>query len=86
MTMKTIVAIAAAALAFGLAHAQDYPTKTIRLIIPLTPGSGADIAGRTLAAASTREKELRDQIKKQAKKPTKPGHTRTAEGEEVPKP
>ncbi|TMH67400.1 MAG: tripartite tricarboxylate transporter substrate binding protein [Betaproteobacteria bacterium] len=48
MTMKTIVAIAAAALAFGLAHAQDYPTKTIRLIIPLTPGSGADIAGRII--------------------------------------
>ena len=46
--MKTIVAIAAAALAFGLAHAQDYPTKTIRLIIPLTPGSGADIAGRII--------------------------------------
>ena len=49
MTMKTIVAIAAAALAFGLAHAQDYPTKTIRMIIPLTPGSGADIAGRIIA-------------------------------------
>ena len=48
MTMKTIVTIAAAALAFGLAHAQDYPTKTIRLIIPLTPGSGADIAGRII--------------------------------------
>jgi tripartite-type tricarboxylate transporter receptor subunit TctC len=30
--------------------AQDYPTKTIRIIIPLTPGSGADIAGRIVAA------------------------------------
>jgi hypothetical protein len=30
--------------------------------------------------------ELREQIKRQAKKPTKPGHTRTAEGEEVPEP
>jgi hypothetical protein len=30
--------------------------------------------------------ELREQIEEQAKKPTKPGHTRTAEGEEVPKP
>jgi len=45
--MKTIVAVAAAALAFSV-HAQDYPTKTIRLIIPLTPGSGADIAGRII--------------------------------------
>ena len=48
--MKTIVAIAAAALAFSpLARGQEYPTKTIRMIIPLTPGSGADIAGRIIA-------------------------------------
>jgi tripartite-type tricarboxylate transporter receptor subunit TctC len=49
--MKTYIALvvtaAAAALAFAV-HAQDYPTKTIRLIIPLTPGSGADIAGRII--------------------------------------
>jgi len=39
-----------AALAFqGTVLAQDYPSKTIRLIIPLTPGSGADIAGRIVA-------------------------------------
>jgi hypothetical protein len=30
--------------------------------------------------------ELREQAEAQAKKPTRPGHTRTAEGEEVPKP
>jgi len=29
--------------------AQDYPTKPIRVIVPLTPGSGADIAGRIVA-------------------------------------
>ena len=46
--MKILFAVAAAALAFAV-HAQDYPTKTIRLIIPLTPGSGADIAGRIIA-------------------------------------
>ncbi len=33
-----------------LVAAQEYPTKTIRMIIPLTPGSGADIAGRIIAA------------------------------------
>ena len=51
--MKTYIALAikaaAAALAFGtLAQAQDYPTKPIRVIVPLTPGSGADIAGRII--------------------------------------
>jgi tripartite-type tricarboxylate transporter receptor subunit TctC len=48
--MKTYFAVAAAALAFSAqVQGQEYPTKTIRVIIPLTPGSGADIAGRIIA-------------------------------------
>jgi tripartite-type tricarboxylate transporter receptor subunit TctC len=40
---------AAAALAFSaLAQTPEYPAKPIRLIVPLTPGSGADIAGRII--------------------------------------
>lgn len=42
-------ALAALALAATLAAAQDYPNKPIRLIVPLTAGSGADIAGRIVA-------------------------------------
>jgi tripartite-type tricarboxylate transporter receptor subunit TctC len=34
---------------FCTAHAQDYPTKTVRLIVPLTAGAGADIAARIIA-------------------------------------
>jgi tripartite-type tricarboxylate transporter receptor subunit TctC len=34
----------------GVVHAQEYPTKTIKIVIPLTTGSGADIAGRIIAA------------------------------------
>lgn len=30
-------------------NAQDYPNRAIRMIVPLTPGSGADIVGRLLA-------------------------------------
>ena len=44
-----LVAAAAYAAATTVAAAQDYPTKTIRLVVPLTPGSGADIAGRIIA-------------------------------------
>ena len=40
---------AAVVLASGAAFAQDYPAKPIRIIVPLTPGSGADIAGRIVA-------------------------------------
>jgi len=47
--MKAYFAAAAAALAFSAgAPAQEYPSKPIRLIVPLTPGSGADIAGRII--------------------------------------
>ena len=49
--MKTIRLLVAACLALAplAALAQDYPVKPIRIIIPLTPGSGADIAGRIIA-------------------------------------
>jgi tripartite-type tricarboxylate transporter receptor subunit TctC len=49
--VKTSCAIAATAAAAALsfsALAQEYPTKPIRIIVPLTPGSGADIAGRII--------------------------------------
>jgi tripartite-type tricarboxylate transporter receptor subunit TctC len=51
--MKLYFAVAAAALAFNSSAqtpSQDYPTKTVRIVIPLTTGSGADIAGRIIAA------------------------------------
>lgn len=42
-------AVASLSLASCLAQAQDYPSKAVRLIVPLTAGSGADIAGRIVA-------------------------------------
>lgn len=33
----------------GLSHAQNYPNRTVKMIVPLTTGSGADIAGRVVA-------------------------------------
>ena len=46
--LTRFAAIAALAVATA-AQAQDYPAKPIRIIVPLTPGSGADIAGRIIA-------------------------------------
>ena len=48
-TILKIVAAAVLATASASAAAQEYPTKSIRVIVPLTPGSGADIAGRIVA-------------------------------------
>lgn len=33
----------------NLASAQNYPNRTVKMIVPLTAGSGADIAGRIVA-------------------------------------
>jgi tripartite-type tricarboxylate transporter receptor subunit TctC len=46
---SAIVAAALSALAIAAhSQAQEFPSKSIRFIVPLTPGSGADIAGRIL--------------------------------------
>ena len=47
--MRSAAGILAILLLAGTAAAQDYPTRPIRIIVPLTPGSGADIAGRIVA-------------------------------------
>ena len=49
MILVRMIAGFALASAAVFAVAQEYPTKPIRMIIPLTPGSGADIAGRIIA-------------------------------------
>jgi len=49
----SLVACAAASLCAIPAFAQNYPTKTVRIIIPFTPGGGADIQGRALAQKLT---------------------------------
>src|SRR5262245_26513188 len=47
----TIVATTMIATASGLA--QNFPVRPIRMIVPLTAGSGADIAGRIIGKAMT---------------------------------
>jgi len=49
--MKRLCALVFAAAVSATVWAQhpDYPTKTVRLIVPLTTGAGADIAARLIA-------------------------------------
>jgi len=49
MKMRAVFLAAGVAMCAAVVHAQEYPTKTIRLIVPLSAGAGADIAGRLVA-------------------------------------
>jgi tripartite-type tricarboxylate transporter receptor subunit TctC len=44
--MWRVLAPFAIALAAGAASAQDYPSRTVHLLVPYTPGTGADILAR----------------------------------------
>lgn len=50
-----LIAVAACLLLGGIASVstQSFPTRPIHMIVPLTPGSGADIAGRIVAEHMT---------------------------------
>jgi tripartite-type tricarboxylate transporter receptor subunit TctC len=51
LTRRTLLAVSAAALLGDAraACAQDYPQRTVRIIVPFGPGGGADIIGRIVA-------------------------------------
>src|SRR3954452_8336317 len=52
--MKAFITIVSATLfASASALAQDFPVRPIRMVVPLTAGSGADIAGRIIGKSMT---------------------------------
>ncbi len=46
-----LIATGAAAVAPGAARAQEYPSKTIRIISPFSPGATSDLVARALGPA-----------------------------------
>jgi len=66
--MTRLLAAFVAALAFiSTASAQGFPNKTIRIIIPFTPGGSNDVVGREIATG------LQDRLKQTAIVENKPG-------------
>ena len=49
LTHFAACAVATACLASPFAHAQDYPNKTVTLVVPFTAGGGVDTVARLLA-------------------------------------
>jgi tripartite-type tricarboxylate transporter receptor subunit TctC len=47
--LLTGAVLAAATLVPGLAAAQDYPNKTVKIVAPVQPGGGVDLVARTVA-------------------------------------
>jgi tripartite-type tricarboxylate transporter receptor subunit TctC len=50
--MRLIVRLACAfaiAIASGLVHAADYPSQTIKIVVPFPPGGGVDVVARMIA-------------------------------------
>src|SRR5689334_14420636 len=56
--MRTIVRLACAfalavQFASGAAHAADYPSQTVKIVVPFPPGGGVDVVARVIAPRLT---------------------------------
>lgn len=49
----TVLSVIGLALGCGLSHAQSYPNKPVRMIVPFAAGGGTDIVARTMAPKLT---------------------------------
>ena len=58
--LKRLLLLVAAFAVGSIAHAQNYPTKTVTIVVPFSAGGPTDTVGRLVAQAMT--KELKQQV------------------------
>jgi tripartite-type tricarboxylate transporter receptor subunit TctC len=51
--MRILVLLATALLGLGSAHAQQYPDRVIKMVVPFVPGSPVDVLGRVVSQQMT---------------------------------
>ena len=54
-SMKAAAVVAIFLLMAGMASAQNYPTKAVRMIVPFAPGGASDVVARILSPGLTKE-------------------------------
>jgi tripartite-type tricarboxylate transporter receptor subunit TctC len=52
--IQFVLAMAVGLNTFNLTYAAEYPTKTVKIIAPVSPGGGVDLVARTIADSLTR--------------------------------
>src|SRR4051812_22495162 len=53
-TLRRLLTVALLVIGSSFAHAQDYPSRVITMIIPFPPGGSTDVLGRVLAETMTK--------------------------------
>jgi tripartite-type tricarboxylate transporter receptor subunit TctC len=53
-TFRRLLALTLLVIGSSLAHAQDYPSRVITMLIPFPPGGSTDVLGRVLAETMTK--------------------------------
>ena len=56
--LRSILAAAGAVVAPGVSHAQGFPNRSVRIVVPVSPGGGVDTFARLIAAKVKQQRDV----------------------------